>query len=60
MCNSIVSHQKALTSVCPGIGDIKFDHLVKVVTAIFSIVKASFSVVFESVTALRLAGALIF
>ena len=47
-------------SVCPGIGDVKFDHLVKVVTAIFSIVKASFSVVFESVTALRLAGALIF
>lgn len=40
-------------SVRPDIGYIKFDHLVKVVTAIFPIVKASFSIVFESATVLR-------
>lgn len=42
-------------SVRPGIGDIKFHPLVQVVIAIFSIAKASFSNVLESVTALRLA-----
>lgn len=35
-------------SISPGIGDTKFDHLVKVVTAIFSTVKVSFSIVLES------------
>lgn len=52
---SIVSYQKAPMSVCPGIGDIKFDHLAKGVTALFSMVKTSFSIVFEPVAGLRLA-----
>lgn len=49
------SHREAVVSVQPDISDIKFDDLVKVVTAIFSIVKVSFSIVFESVSVLRLA-----
>lgn len=44
-----------MVSVQPDISDTKFDHLVKVVTAIFSIVKAFFSILFESVAVLRLA-----
>lgn len=54
VCTSIASHRETMVSVHPDIGDIKFDLLVKVVTAIFSIVKASFSIVFESVTVLTL------
>lgn len=31
MYTSIKSYQEAVRSVCPGVGDVKFDHLVKMV-----------------------------
>lgn len=51
VCASLVSFREAVTSLCPGVGDIKPDHSAQVVIAIFSIVEGVFSSVFESVTA---------
>ena len=32
MSGGNASYQEAVRSVCPGVGDLKFDHLVKMVT----------------------------
>lgn len=55
MCTSIASHQEAMMLVRPGIGDLNLITCSGGNIAIFAIVKTSFSIALESVTALELA-----
>lgn len=55
MCTSIASHQEAMILVRPGIGDLNLITCSGGNITIFAIVKTSFSIALESVTALELA-----